>query len=80
MSALGLAFGDIPESEHCICRGLWLVLVWGMPRVLDNGKGRMETSGHLFLHLGRPNVVIFASNDKNRDRRGGELCDAVGLA
>jgi hypothetical protein len=51
-----------------------------MPRVLDYGKGRMETSGHLFLHLGGPNVVIFASNDKNRDRRGGELCDAVGLA
>ncbi len=79
MSALGLTFGDIPKSEHCTCRGLWLILVRGMPSVLNYGNGRIETSGHFFLHLGRPNVIIFTKNDKNRDRRGCELCDAIRL-
>jgi hypothetical protein len=32
---LGLAFGDLPESEQRSCRGLWLILVGGMPSALD---------------------------------------------
>jgi SRSO17 transposase len=76
---LGLAFGDLPESEQRSCRGLWLVFVGGMPSALDHGNGRMETAGHLFLHLGRPSVVILASDDKYRDRCGRELSDAIGL-
>lgn len=80
MSASGPTPGAIPESEHRTCRGLWLVLVRGMPSVLNYGNGRIEASGHFFLCLGRPNVIIFTNNDKNWDRRGCEFIDAIRLA
>src|SRR5262249_7100488 len=79
VSALWLSFCYIPESEHRSCCGLWLVLVRGMPGVLDYGNGRIEAAGHFFLYLGRPNVILFTEDDKNWDRRGCEFIDAIGL-